>query len=90
MPYSVYHEATSTAKDSSRDPRAIREQLKEITNRRVQSSEAFDTHASWLTSLQQEIGRFSHDTASSRTGPAKAGRHVYGLSQGGSAETVQI
>lgn len=63
LPFSVYHEATATAKDRDRDPRAIREQLKEITNRRVQSSEAFDTHASWLNNLQQEIGRFSHESA---------------------------
>ena len=47
LPFSVYHEATATAKDRDRDPRVIREQLKEITNRRVQSSDAFDTHASW-------------------------------------------
>ena len=63
LPFSVYHEATATAKDRDRDPRAIREQLKEITNRRVQSSEAFDTHASWLNNLQQEIGRHSHESA---------------------------
>ena len=63
LPFSVYHEATATAKDRDRDPRVIREQLKEITNRRVQSSDAFDTHASWLNNLQQEIGRFSHESA---------------------------
>jgi len=76
-------------------------QLKEITNRRTQSSEAFETHASWLNNLQQEIGRFSHDAAAvassarlAAKGSGMAGKvhaSVTASTQAGTdTETVQI
>ena len=45
-PYTdLRHSAPHTERVPVRDPRAIREQLKDLTKRRAQSTEAYDTHA---------------------------------------------
>jgi hypothetical protein len=38
----------------------LKQEMKNITEQRQQTNEAYDAHASWLDGLRQEIGRFSH------------------------------
>lgn len=40
----------------------VRQEMKSIIEQRQQTNEAYDTHATWLEGLRQEIGRFSHST----------------------------
>ena len=49
-PYTdLRHSTPHTDRAPVRDPRAIREQMKDLTKRRAQSTEAYDTHARYVT-----------------------------------------